>query len=255
MDQDRLVDVKEQYKDSSNLDARVSLHARFSTSPVGWNDWLLAQLDIPATARIVEVGCGPGYLWRSTLDEVPSGWRVSCFDLSPGMVATCAANVLDDRFTFGVCDAQYVPIADNSVDAVIANHMLYHVPNIDLALAEFVRVLKPDGVVYATTNGRNHMPEVWKPAGWGMRYIEAFGLETGAEHMKRHFSDVRTVRLENSLAVTDPSAVRAYIASMSTYAKLTDERLDEIESNVASIIERDGVYTVSLDGGMLRASK
>jgi ubiquinone/menaquinone biosynthesis C-methylase UbiE len=43
---------------------------------------------------------------------------------------------------------------------VIANHILYHVPDQAWALAEMQRVLKPDGVVYLATNGRSHLREL-----------------------------------------------------------------------------------------------
>ncbi len=53
----------QQYRDSSNLDARVALHERFDTNPQKWQPWVFDQLDLPAEARCwnwaaVPAGCG-----------------------------------------------------------------------------------------------------------------------------------------------------------------------------------------------------
>ncbi|MEI6580515.1 MAG: class I SAM-dependent methyltransferase, partial [Eubacteriales bacterium] len=63
-------------------------------------------------------------------------------------------------FTFEQIDIQDIPYENNSFDIVIANHMLYHVPNMEKALSEVFRVLKPDGCFYATTLGRNSLKEL-----------------------------------------------------------------------------------------------
>jgi len=52
---------------------------------------------------------------------------------------------------FVVHEAQALPFAEHSFDAIIANHMLYYVPNRPVAYAEFCRVLKPSGRLYAVT--------------------------------------------------------------------------------------------------------
>ncbi|MEZ4608117.1 MAG: class I SAM-dependent methyltransferase [Deinococcales bacterium] len=57
-------------------------------------------------------------------------------------------------------DAEEIPFADNSFDAVIANHMLYHVADRPKALGEIARVLKANGKLYATTVGERHMGEL-----------------------------------------------------------------------------------------------
>lgn len=66
----------------------------------------------------------------------------------------------EKRFVYAVADAQALPFADATFDAVIANHMLYHIPDLPRALAEIRRVLKPAGRFYASTIGREHMHEL-----------------------------------------------------------------------------------------------
>lgn len=56
--------LNEQYKTSSNLTNRASLHERFSTNPQGWMHWMFDQYDLPENASVLELGCGPAWLWR-----------------------------------------------------------------------------------------------------------------------------------------------------------------------------------------------
>jgi ubiquinone/menaquinone biosynthesis C-methylase UbiE len=58
---------------------------------------------------------------------------------------------------FVVHDAQALPFAAHSFDAIIANHMLYHMPNRPAVYAELCRVLKPSGRLSAATISRDNM--------------------------------------------------------------------------------------------------
>src|SRR5690349_16018954 len=136
----------EQYKDASNLDARIELHRRFSTNPQGWSAWVFDALrTLPAAARVLELGCGPAYLWAANARRIPAGWDITLSDFSAGMLqaAKDSLAVLEREFKFEVIDAQSIPYDAEAFDLVIANHMLYHVPDRPKAIAEIRRVLKP----------------------------------------------------------------------------------------------------------------
>ena len=68
----------------------------------------------------------------------------------------------DLQFTFEVVDAQLIPYEKHTFNVVIANYMLYHVPDLAKALSEIRRVLQPKGRLYATTVGLNQMAELRK---------------------------------------------------------------------------------------------
>jgi len=153
----------DQYKDPSNLDARVAIHQRFSTNTYGWFRWVFdTLLKLHEHAKVLELGCGPGYMWQDNVNRIPSGWNITLSDLSPGMVDAAWRNlVITGRaFQFKEIDAQSIPLEDESLDGVIANHMLYHVPDRSRALAEIRRVLRPNGHLFATTIGLNHLKEM-----------------------------------------------------------------------------------------------
>ena len=75
-----------QYRTPDALEARIALHARFSTNRQGFGPWLFEQLEVPDDARILELGCGQGNFWSGVLERVPRGWALRLSDFSPGMV-------------------------------------------------------------------------------------------------------------------------------------------------------------------------
>src|ERR1700733_12017786 len=161
MAQETPEEIQQQYKNSSNLGARAAIY-RFGTgtSKTSWPTWVFDQMlaEIPQVASVLEIGCGPGGLWRENLPRVPRQWRVVLRDLTEGMVKEATAAVLGDgRFSVKQMNAEKIDLPDSSVDAVIANHMLYHVLDLPAALREISRVLKPAGKLLATTNGDQHM--------------------------------------------------------------------------------------------------
>ena len=120
------------------------------------------QFQLPPNARILELGCGSGALWLRNLERIPAGWDITLSDFSAGMVEDARRKLEGSThpFTFQQMDAQSIPLPDASVDAVIANHMLYHVPDRNKAFSEVRRVLKPTGTFYAATNGLHHLREI-----------------------------------------------------------------------------------------------
>src|SRR5215216_6982425 len=153
----------DQYKDSSNLDTRALIHRRFSTNSYGWFTWVFdTLLKLPGNARILELGCGHGLLWKENASRIPAAWNITLSDLSSGMLDAAWRNlvVTGRAFQFKEIDAQSISFKEGSFDAVIANHMLYHVPDRQKGLAEIRRVLKPNDHLFATTIGKNHLKEI-----------------------------------------------------------------------------------------------
>ena len=85
----------DQYKDSSNLDARVAIHQRFSSNEYGWFKWVFDTLEkLPADAKILELGCGHGLVWKENADRIPSTWDITLSDLSSGMLDSAWRNLV-----------------------------------------------------------------------------------------------------------------------------------------------------------------
>ncbi|MCE7981066.1 MAG: class I SAM-dependent methyltransferase [Caldilinea sp. CFX5] len=264
--------VQEQYRNSANLDARIRLHQLFSTNPYRWLRWVFDQIAAPAETLILEVGCGPASLWVENSDRIPAGWQITLTDQSPGMIAQAQQNLAATAhpFQFAQMDAQALDFADGAFDAVIANHMLYHVPDLPRALSEIRRVLKPGGRLYAATNGKMHMAELrtliqsFDPA---LDYMATaapperfFSLENGAAHLTPWFADLALRHYEDRLAVTEVAALVDYVFSMMTF---TGARYDNPATAraaftahaAAQMAQQGGVFTIQKATGLFIATK
>ena len=246
--------LEEQYRTDANLNARIALHARFSTNP-GWSAWLFDREAPPPGSRVLEVGCGPATtLWGANLERIDPSWRLTLADFSPGMIEA-AREALGDRAEYVVADVQELPFEDEPFDVVLANHMLYHVPDRPKAFAEVRRVLVPGGVFHASTNGNGHMQELGElTADWWPydRHIHAFGLETAAAQLEPFFTELRVERYPDDLAVTEVEPVLAYLRSAERY----DGRdLEEERAAVETAIARNGVFFVHKSQGLISCRK
>jgi SAM-dependent methyltransferase len=254
--------VSNQYRNAGNLNARIALHQRFSTNPYGWLRWVFDQFQLAPQCRILEIGCGTGDLWRENLDRIPEGWEITLSDFSAGMLDQTGRNLAQTFHTFRYLriDAQCIPLEGDSFDAVIANHMLYHVPDRNKALAEIKRVLKSGGRFYASTNGGGHVHELSELtsrfdadlSSWGWHSSETFLLENGAAQLSRHFAQVALRRYEDSLLVTEAAPMVDYLLS-GRIEPLVDNREKFIWFVQRELAKCGGTFHVTKDSGLFEA--
>jgi SAM-dependent methyltransferase len=252
--------LQRQYGDASNLQARIALHQRFSTNPQGLPRWFMQQLQIPENGRVLEVGCGPGGYWPEIAELIPCSWQITVSDFSPGMVARARQRLsaLDRPFTVMHADVQYLPCPDGVFDAVIANFMLYHVPDRPRALAEIHRVLAVGGRLFAMTNGQGHMQELNDIADrvvpGTIRHGETgFSLENGSAQLTPWFDDLRLLRYSDTLRVNDAEPLLAYIRSYA--AELTADQEEALRQQIQVELDAHGVFQITKDPGMITGVK
>ena len=253
-------EVATQYKTPVNLDARITLHERFSVSKVEWLDWVFGQIDLPQTVRLLAVGCAPGVLCRHHLPHLPAGWQVVLTDQSAGMLAQSRANVGQSvQFAFEQCDVQSLPFADAEFDGVIANHMLYHVPDLSRGLAEIHRVLKPGGRLFAATNGNGHMVQLhelvhrFDPQYRATPFRLGFALENGSALLALYFAAVELRRYESSLRVTERAPLVAYARSMDMVPPGAEAAFEALVAE--ELRTHGGVIEINKETGLFRAVK
>lgn len=263
--------IQKQYQTANNLNARIRLHQGYSTNPQGWFTWYFEHLDLPANARILELGCGSGALWRAVLDRLPAGWQITLSDASEGMVeeARQAVSARAEQFAFQVVDAQQIPFPDGSFDAVIANHMLYHVSDRPRAIAEMHRVLAPGGRLFAATNGKGHMGEIhalelrlapeiraFAQANPQLQpWTTTFTLENGAQQLAQSFAEVRMEPYLDNLEVTQAQPLVDYILSMfnNFTQNLSPERLAAFTRDLEAEIQAHGAIHITKSSGLFIA--
>ncbi|MDR0273449.1 MAG: class I SAM-dependent methyltransferase [Clostridiales bacterium] len=143
--------------------------------------------------------------------------------MSSGMLDAAKNNTSDFDFIeqYAVIDAENIPFDSDSFDIVIANYMLYHVPNIDKALSEISRVLKSNGFFFAATYGEDNLKEVddifinfdSRLDSVTNNLCKAFGLENGHDYLNKHFGSVELKRYENCLHITELKPLTEYFLS------------------------------------------
>jgi SAM-dependent methyltransferase len=182
---------------------------------------------------------------------VPAGWRLVLSDPSPGMLRAALEQV---RAPGVAADAAALPLSDGCLDAVIANHMLYHASDRQQTMAEISRVLRPGGRLYAATNGRGHMAELREllgERGWGD--AEAFGLENGPAQLAAWFLTVTVRRYPNALEVTEVEPLLAYARSMVGLTVAHPDGLARLEAATVAAIGTRGAFHITNDVGMVIA--
>ena len=260
-------EMHKQYGIAANLNARAALHQLFSTNKLGWSNWVFQNYSLRPGQTVLELGCGNGGIWAGRAAQMPP-IKLVLSDFSEGMLRTAQENISGIPGTeYRVIDAQNIPCPDASFDIVIANHMLYHVPDIDRALREIARVLRPGGTLYATTVGRGTYRELtdllaqFDPAiDFAQDAItEAFGLESGEEKLRRHFASLEIRRYPDSLHVTRAQPLIDYVLSSQGIGNVNDivtgERAAQFGQYIECIIARDGAINISKDAGMFVARK
>jgi SAM-dependent methyltransferase len=262
-DSDQHYLLTQQYRNASNLNARIRLHALFSTNLVGWHRWLFDQIAAPGDARVLELGCGPGTFWLENADRVPHGWRVLLTDFSAGMLDEARRNLAHTgrAYEFEQVDAQSIPFPPASFDVVMAFHMLYHVPDRDRAFAEIRRVLTDEGTFYTSTLGETHLREMHdlmlgfdEEAAALLPFRLPFNLESGGQEIGRFFSDVKLVRYQDSLRVTEAQPFADYVMSTPA-ARVLRGREQELTAFVQAQIDAHGPINISKDSGLFIARK
>jgi SAM-dependent methyltransferase len=168
-------------------------------------DIAIEALRVSAATDILEIGCGTGQFAERMQRNL--GAQVLATDRSPAMVQATAERGVAAQ----IADADQLPYADGSVDAVVAMWMLYHVPDLDHTLAEIRRVLRRGGTLVAVTNGRQHTADLRAAVGLGPA-ITQFMAEDGADRLGRHFDLVETT-LTSGRAVADHATAQAYLST------------------------------------------
>lgn len=102
-------------------------------------------------SQILDLGCGPG---RYLEPLIKNGFDVYGYDFSENMIKIARKCINDDsRIKQG--DVTELPYRDSSFDLVYSFKVLPHINNIDRALEEIYRVLKPNGVAVLEFYNRN----------------------------------------------------------------------------------------------------
>lgn len=215
--------LKSQYRDATNISARIRLHQEYSVNPQGWFPWIYEQCHICPRMHILELGCGNGALWTENMDKLPNHISIILSDISQGMINDIRRTIGPDdtRFSYEILNCHALPFADGQFDLVLANHVLFYCDDISQVCREAHRVLKPGGHFICSTYGTKHMKEISQLVQnfdsriqlAAVNLYERFGLENGPEILQPHFREISMERYEDSIRLNRPEPLIEYILS------------------------------------------
>jgi SAM-dependent methyltransferase len=257
--------VRRQYSTSEKLAARARLHRDFSVDETPWFPWVAAKAELKAGDRVLDIGCGPGWFWPAAAAVLPGDLDITLCDLSPGMIEEAVPRVASAGSWTArgeVADLGRLPFADASFDAVIAMHMLYHLPAPAAGIAEIHRVLKPGGTAVVTTNGANNLRELYSfnAAAFGTKPEEPvsalFGFAHADSMLRERFGNVAFSPFRGQLRITDPDTVFAAQTSFPPGDTADEAQLAKLREAInAAFAEADGVLVVEKDTGVFVCRK
>lgn len=254
--------IVEQYKNSNNLNVRISLHDQFSTNKTGWFNWLFNQIDFSKVNRLLEIGCGNGKLWENRNIDLRNR-EIFLSDISEGMVNEVRKKLGKD-YNCIVADCQAIPFKDGYFDTVIANHVLFYIQNLEKGLFEICRVLKDNGIFYCSTYGKEHMKEITELVQSfdsrvelsQNRLFDIFGIENGKAILKKYFKSVQFIPYEDSLIVDKAQPLVDYIMSChGNQNEILGPKISKFKAYVDSIISKKKSIKISKQAGLFICSK
>jgi len=176
---------------------------------------MLDPADIHPGHRIVDFGCGPGFLSLALTDLVGATGHVYGLDINAEFVnrstARAAENNRQEMVTFLQLTEDALPLENSSVDRVICKNVLEYVPDLEATLGELKRVLKPGGKILVIDSD------------WGFVVVEPWS----ADRVKRFFNAA-------SAAFREPNIGRKLPAALKRAG------FEDIEVAVSPFIDRQG---------------
>ena len=262
--------IRRYYATDHNLRILDETCAKYAVPPTDYASWTLDALAWRGDEVILDIGAGSGSHYARLIQSQPN-IDYYAIDLSPGLLQMHPG--APERLTVG--DALRLPFADDSFDVVMANHVLYHLSDIDRALVEIKRVLKREGRVLAGTDSLHTTPELQvllrravvllsengaqvQPLGLP---CDSFALENGTRILARHFYAVVRHDLPRQLVFDAVEPALDYLDSMRDLRQHElpddvswDDMMLIMQQQMAQLLQLLGTLEINIACGALVAS-
>lgn len=116
-----------------------------------------ALATLPPGARVLDVGCGNGYISRFLAER---GFRVTGIDASAEAIAEARRQHVHPQVTFRVAEAEGLVLEGRQFEGIVCSEVLEHLHRPAELLPALYRALRPEGVLVVTV-----------PNGWGPREL------------------------------------------------------------------------------------
>lgn len=262
------------YTTEEPLAIRVRTHKLYTQPQMDFQAWVLDHVPWRGDEQVLDIGCGSGSYVEPVCERLRRGGRLLAGDLSWGMLRDLSARSLPDRAGPLNADVMRLPLCEACCDVVLVNHMLYHVPQIEVAVSEIHRVLRSGGRLVAATNAQDamqtfiaEMEEAGRALGHPFKVPTIpvrvrFTLENGRAYLRSSFAEVERDVIESALVFSEAAPAIAYInTTRLLYEPPLPEGLDwermiaQVERQIRGRIADAGLYRVLKTAGVFVATK
>lgn len=255
--------VKQQFSNDKNLAMRIDFYKKYTTNKYRFADWLFDKYNFKENISILELGCGNGIHWEGRIEQLPKGCKLTLSDFSEGMLDLVREKYSSYKnVSFCNIDIQSIPFESDSFDIIIANHMLFHVPDLNKALLEVQRVLKKGGYFYSATDGNGGMrPFLYEAIKQFDPKTEAFteklpfNLQNGSEILSLYFNSVERFDYENVLAITKTEDLIEWLKSTTSISGFSEENLTNLYNYFENIRIKEGAINILRETGVFVSRK
>ena len=170
---------------------------------------------------VLDVNPSTGVYYDLLLEHAPNS-QYFATDMTFSMLKHTRQHDHAEEMHINLSDMYQLPYPDNTFDIIIADHVLYHLDHLDVALDELHRVLRSDGLLLASTDSQFTMGEfdtltrraltlLGRPPRsndiYYGRFVESFALENGAVQLARNFQGVARYELPSTLVFNETKPV------------------------------------------------
>ncbi|MDA8346594.1 MAG: class I SAM-dependent methyltransferase [Thermaerobacter sp.] len=262
------------YGTDEGLSVRIETHRRYSVNAHDVFEEITTEaLKHLRPERVLDVGAGNGNWYRALRRVLGTKTAYVGLDQSDGMVRRLQEETASDPSAEALIgNAQALPWTLPTFDWVGMHFMLYHVPDIRLAIAEAWRVLVPGGLLLAATVTRKPYRELLDLQAQGLRALgyeaagmtnpsERFSLEDGAQFFPAapkvliYPSGFRFDAVDPALQYLASGPVDAAITHAKAPGTIRGELLRFVGERIAEQIEKTGSFIASSESGFFLLQK
>lgn len=259
--------IENQYATTDNLNRRITIH-QYNTSTVNWMEWVFDHLHIEEGMKILEIGCGNGLLWETNITRLPPDLEIYVSDYSEGMLESIKkcfnkheAELIKKNIQihYRQEDSNNLQLDDMKFDLIIANHMLYHLEQMEDCLLKLRKALQKDGYLICSTIGNGHMKELMDLV---YEYdntidntldlcVKRFSLQNGKTQLSKVFDQIERYDFDSNLIVDNAKVIWDYVYSFPCNAPVILERTgDVLMQMIMDHIDKEGAFLIHKETGL-----